>query len=71
MYTYSGLLIRLAPHTHLHQKQKSKSHPHRQGGRQVHGPNECGTWVSGQVHETEGVLPAPSWRDGGLAAMSA
>ena len=59
-------------HTYIYTKSKeNKSHPHRQGGRQVHGPNARGTWMSGQVHETEGVLPAPSWRDGGQAAMSA
>ncbi len=30
-----------------------------------------GTWRNGQVRETEEVLPAPSWRDGGQVATSA
>ena len=58
--TYAVLLGRLAPHTHIYTKSKeNKSHPHRQGGRQVRGPNVRGTWVSGQVHETEGSYPRP------------
>ena len=52
-------------------KAKEKATLKGKGGRQVRGPNVRGTWISGQVHETEGVLPTPSWRDGGQAAMSA
>ena len=47
-------------HTYIYTKSKeNKSHPHRQGGRQVRGPNARGTWMSGQVHETEGSYPRP------------
>ena len=58
-------------HTFTQKAKKAQATLTGKGGRQVRGPNERATWVIGQVHETEGVLPAPSWRDGGLAAMSA
>ena len=57
-------------HMHLH-KSKAKSHPHRQGW-------QTGPWTkcARNLEERPGprdrrVLPAPSWRDGGQAAMSA
>ena len=56
--------------TCIYTKAKEKATLKGKGGRQVCGPNARGTWMNGQVHETEGVLPAPSWRDGGQAAMS-
>ena len=83
MQSYNRLKVLLHTHTYtvftsqdgattgIYTKAKEKATLKGKGGRQVRGPNVRGTWMNGQVHETEGVLPAPSWRDGGQAAMSA
>ena len=43
----------------IYTKAKEKATLKGKGGRQVRGPNVHGTWMSGQVHETEGSYPRP------------
>ena len=58
-HTYAVLLDGQGATTCIYTKAKEKATLIGKGGRQARGPNVRGTWMTGQVHETEGSYPRP------------